>query len=174
MFETRSKIFIFFVDHSTEYSNSLIRSIENQSDYEIRSFASGEKFIAFLNQMTFRKKDIYITFLGYQFFDEGNQTLMNGIEILESAKVINKNIEVVMLTGEDESEYGSYVMKSGAYTFIPKNENIYLRINNIIMAIISKTRLDQKRIEFKISLQLLIGYIILLIITGILYTLFSK
>lgn len=163
---------IFLVDHNIEFTRSINNSIDNPDRYNIQSFTSGEKFIAHLSKYKFNVKEIYIVFLGYKYFDEGNNTLMNGVEILESTKSINKDIEVVMLTGEDEGSYGSYVMKSGAYAFIPKNENIHLRINNIIMGIISQKRLAQKRRHFNISLKVLIGYILFVLIIWALYRLF--
>ena len=162
---------IFIVDHNHDYTTSLKKSIDNPERYLIETFTSGEKFLAHLSEMKFRKNDICIVFLGYQYFDEGNNTLMNGIEILEATKVINKEIEVVMLTGEDEGSYGSYVMKGGAHSFIPKNQNIHLRINNIVMGIISQKRLIQKRNSFMLSLKLLIAFAILFFVTWFLYNL---
>lgn len=163
---------IFLVDHNIEFTRAINSSIENPEKYNIESFTSGEKFIAHLSDYKFNKNEIYIVFLGYKYFDEGNNTLMNGVEILESTKIINKDIEVVMLTGEGEGSFGSYVMKSGAFAFIPKNENIHLRINNIIMGIISQKRLTQRRRKFYTSLKILIAYILLLIIIGVVYRIF--
>ena len=162
---------IFFVDHNPDYTASLKKSIDNPERYTIETFTSGEKFLAHLSEIRFKKNDICIVFLGYKYFDEGNNTVMNGIEILESTKVINKNIEVVMLTGEDEGLYGSYVMKGGAHSFIPKNQNIHLRINNIVMGIISQKRLTLKRNNFILSLKILVGIIILFLLTWFLYNL---
>ena len=163
---------IFLVDHNVEFTRAINNSIDNPERYNIESFTSGEKFITHLSNYKFNKNEIYIVFLGYKYFDEGNNTLMNGVEILESTKTINKDVEVVMLTGEDEGSYGSYVMKSGAYAFIPKNENIHLRINNIIMGIISHKRLTQKRYHFNITLKVLIGYILLVLIIWAVYRFF--
>lgn len=160
---------IFLVDHNHEFTRSINNSIDNPEKYNITSFASGEKFIAFLADYKFSKNNVYIVFLGYKYFDEGNNTLMNGVEILESTKAINKDIEVVMLTGEDEGSFGSYVMKSGAFAFIPKNENIHLRINNIIMGIISQKRLIQKRRNFYLSIKVLFFYIIIVTIIWAIY-----
>lgn len=161
MLKTKIDTNIFLVDHNIEFTRAISNSIDNPEKYNIDSFTSGEKFILYLSDYKFNRNNIYIVFLGYKYFDEGNNTVMNGVEILESTKAINKDIEVVMLTGDDEGSFGSYVMKSGAYTFIPKNENIHLRINNIIMGIISQKRLIQKRRSFYTSLKMLIGYMLL-------------
>ncbi|RPH34554.1 MAG: response regulator [Bacteroidales bacterium] len=163
---------IFLVDHNLELTRAISNSIDNPDRYNIESFTSGEKFISHLSNYKFSRNEIYIVFLGYKYFDEGNNTLMNGVEILESTKAINKDIEVVMLTGEDEGSYGSYVMKSGAFAFIPKNENIHLRINNIIMGIISQKRLIQRRYSYNISLKILIGYILLVTAIWAIYRFF--
>lgn len=163
---------IFLVDHNPEFNSAIHKSIDNPEKYNIKTFTSGEKFISYISEIKFNRNDIYIVFLGYKYFDEGNNTLMNGVEILESTKALNNEIEVVMLTGEDEGSYGSYVMKSGAYAFIPKNENIHLRINNIIMGIISQKRLAQRRHSLNNSLKILIGYIVLVIIIWIIYRFF--
>ncbi len=172
MLKTKIDINIFLVDHNVEYTKAIQLSIDNPEKYNIETFTSGEKFIDYLSKYKFRKHDVNIVFLGYKYFDEGNNTLMNGVEILESTKAINKEIEVVMLTGEDEGSFGSYVMKSGAYSFIPKNENIHMRINNIIMGIISQKRLAQKRHSFIISLRILVAYIFFVVIIWVIYRFF--
>jgi len=172
MLKPKIDTFIYLVDHNYDYTNSLKKSIDKPERYSIDVFTSGEKFIAFLSKQSFRRNDICIVFLGYKYFDEVNNTLMNGLEILEATKQINRNIEVVMLTGQDEGSIGSYVIKSGAYAFIPKNENIHLRINNIIMGIISQKRLVQKRSSFYFSLKILIGFLILIILFWIFFQLF--
>jgi DNA-binding NarL/FixJ family response regulator len=172
MLKPRIDTNIYLVDHDPAFILTVNKSIDNTEKYNIRTFNSGEKFIAHLKGLKFKNNDIYIVFLGYKYFDEGSNTLMNGIEVLEATKVVNKDIEVVMLTGPDEGSYGSYVMKCGAYTFIPKNENIHLRINNIIMGIISQKRLTQKRRRFIISLKIIIGYILLFVVIWVIYKIF--
>lgn len=172
MLKPKSDTYIFLVDHNQDYTISIKKRIDNLERYNIEMFTSGEKFIAYLSELKFKRNDICIVFLGYKYFDEGSNTLMNGLEILEATKQINSDIEVVMLTGLDEGSYGSFVMKSGAYAFIPKNENIHLRINNIIMGIISQKRLDQKRSSFFLSLKILIGFLVLFLIFWAFYNLF--
>jgi DNA-binding NarL/FixJ family response regulator len=172
MLKTKIDTNIYLVDHNPEFIIAINNSIDNPEKYNIESFTSGEKFISHLSSIKFIHKDIYIVFLGYKYFDEGNNITMNGVEILEATKKINRDVEVVMLTSEDEGSYGSYVMKSGAYAFIPKNENIHLRINNIVMGIISQKRLAQKQRSFNIILRILIGYLLLVIFTWIIYRIF--
>ena len=172
MLKTKIDTYIYLVDHNPEFTGAIHKSIDNPERYSIESYSSGEKFIAHIKSIKFNKKDIIIVFLGYKYFDEGNNTLMNGIEILEATKAFNSEIEVVMLTGQDEGSYGSYVKKCGAYDIIPKNENIHLRINNIIMGIVSQKRLALKRHSFNISLKIVFAYILIVALTWFIYRFF--
>lgn len=152
---------IYIVDHDPSYSNSLTKAIEKPNKYNIETFTTGEKFIAHLTSISFRKNDIHIVFLGYHFFDDREHNLMNGIEILEAIKVIYPDIEVVMLYTEEETSYGAYARNSGAYTFVPKNDTIFLRINNIIMRVISQKKLEQNKRAFLLSIKIFIAYFII-------------
>ncbi len=163
---------IYFVDHDYVYTSSLKKAIEKPSKYNIETFVTGEKFIAYLAAQTFRKSDIHIVFLGYNFIDDREHTLMNGIEILEATKVINPNIEVVMLYTPEEATYGAYARNQGAYDFVPKNETAFLRINNIVMRVISQKKLEQKKRSFILSVKLLVAYTILLVIAVLIFNLF--
>ncbi|HCX98840.1 MAG TPA: hypothetical protein DG754_01760 [Bacteroidales bacterium] len=174
MKKTPIKANIYIVDYDPAYTASLKKAIEKPNRYNILTFTTGEKFIAHLTTLKFRVNDIHIVFLGYHFYDEGDRNLMNGIEILEAVKVICTNVEVVMLYGEDESSYGAYARNSGAYDFVPKTDTIFLRINNIIMRIISQKKLQQSRRSFILSAKILAAYIALVIIVFLVFTLISK
>ncbi len=152
---------IYIVDHDPIYSASLKESIEKPEKYIIQTFPSGERFIAHLTSQKFRKNDVYIVFLGYNFKGEPKLCLMNGIEILDATKLINPNIEVVMISEDAESNLGSYAKKSGAFAIVPKTDTIFLRINNIIMRIISQKKLEQKRRIFIFAVKIFVIYLIL-------------
>lgn len=155
---------IYIVDYDPVYIASLKASIDKPEKYNISTFTSGEKFIAFLTTLRIKKNEIHIVFLGYHFISDAQQNIMNGIEILEAIKVVNPNIEVVMLYGLEESSYGSYARKSGAYAFIPKTDTIFLRISNIIMRIISQKKLEQRRRAFLLAVKIFLAYLAVAIV----------
>lgn len=164
---------IYIVDHDHVYTSLLKKSIEKPSKYNIETFVTGEKFIAHLASQTYRKNDIHIVFLGYYFIDDQEHTIMNGIEILEATKVINPNIEVVMLYTAEEATYRAYARNQGAYDFVPKNETAFLRINNIVMRVISYKKLEQRKRLFALSFKLLAAYAILLGVAILLFVFFN-
>lgn len=145
------RTFIYIVEFNSEFSKELIEGIDLPKRSTIKNFPSGEKFIEHLSTLKFRKNDLVIVFLGYNFLDDYNHSLMNGIEILESIKLINPKIEVVLMADEGEKEYGAYVMKLGAHAFIPKDENLAIRSNNIILSLCGKRNFNSKKRLLKIT-----------------------
>ena len=145
------RTFIYIVEFNSEFSKELIEEIDLPKRSTIKNFPTGEKFIDHLSKLRFRKNDLVIVFLGYNFLDDYNHSLMNGIEILESIKLINSKIEVVLMADEGEKEYGAYVMKLGAHAFIPKDDNLVIRANNIILSLCGKRNFNSKKRLLKIS-----------------------
>jgi len=162
------RTFIYIVEFNHEFAHRIIEGIDIPKRTIIRSFPSGEKFIEHFSALKFRRNDLVLVFLGYNFLDDYKHSLMNGIEILESIKLINPKVEVVMMANEDEKEYGAYVMKLGAHAFIPKDDNIATRANNIILHLCGKRNLNSKKrllkIAFIVWLITLIALIISLIV----------
>lgn len=166
---------IYIVDDDPVYTNSLKKSIEKPHKYNIQTFTTGERFIDYLTTIKFKSNEIHMVFLGYHFYDtEGNHTLMNGIEILEGVKTISPDIEVVMLYAGDESRYGAHARESGAYDFIPKTDTIFLRINNIIMRIISEKKLTFSKRAYLRSVRVVLIYFIIATLVFMAYMLFSQ
>lgn len=158
----RSKIAIYIVDYSIEWSDTLYQGIECTEPFYIKKFSNGEDFINFINTTKLSKRITHVALIGYTFYDEKNKTLMNGIEILESLKKIKPFVNAIMLANEDEQEYGGFVKKLGTVAVINKDDSALLRINNHIALLYSKQALLQRKIDFKIALYIWIGTIIIL------------
>lgn len=166
---------IYIVDYDPVYTNLLKKSIEKPYKYNIQTFTTGEKFIDHLTALKFKPNSIHIVFLGYHFYDsEDEHTLMNGIEILEGIKVVNSHVVVVMLYAGDESKYGAYARDRGAYDFIPKTDTIFLRINNIIMRIISEQKLQFSKRAYLRWTKILLIYFVCASVAFAVYLLLSR
>lgn len=157
-----SKIAVYIVDYSIEWTNTLLSGIDVDEPIIKKSFSSGEQFIDFLNKSKLNKRQTHIALIGYTFFDEKNNTLMNGMEILESMKKIKPFINAVMLASQDEQEYGGYVKKMGALAVISKDENTIMRVNNQILILSSKHSLDRRKKDLRVSIVLWAVSVVLL------------
>ncbi len=158
----RRKIAIYIVDYSIEWSDILYNGLECSEPFYIKKFANGEEFINYLKTEKLSKRITHVALIGYTFYDEKNQALMNGIEILESLKKIKPFVNAIMLANEDEQEYGGYVKKLGAVAVINKDDSALLRINNHIALLFSKQALAQRKKDFEIALYIWIGTIIIM------------
>lgn len=57
---------------------------------------------------------------------------INGKDILEEIKTINKDTQVVMLSGQQDIPSAINTLKEGAFDYIIKNDNAFYRLNEIL------------------------------------------
>ncbi|MBI5541398.1 MAG: response regulator [Bacteroidia bacterium] len=166
-----SDINIYLVDDD-ELLNKILRTkFEQTGDYKIYSFASGEEFIEFINKNPFNKRQIHIAILDYLFKSNANPQGKNGIEILKNIRVINPDIEVIMLSGIDDIDIATHAIKCGAVSFIKKNENSFLRIQNNVKFIISEKRLKLTKSQSFSTRVLFLTLTVIVALLGIYYVL---
>ncbi|MDI3526632.1 MAG: hypothetical protein PWR03_815 [Tenuifilum sp.] len=161
----KNSVVIYIVDYSLEWSELLENGIDCGELVEIKKFSTGEDFIKYITNARINKRKTHIVLLGYSFYDEKNQTLMNGIEILEAIKRFKPFFKVIMLANEDEQEYGGYVKKIGVEAIVNKDDNALLRINNYAAILRSRHAIEYRKKDLKRVLFLWITLLVLLAIT---------
>lgn len=159
-----SDINIYIVDDDELLSKILRTKFEQSGDFRIISFVSGEEFLEYFNRNLFNKRQIHIVILDYLFKTNVNPEAKNGLEILKSIRDVNKDIEVIMLSGLDDVDIASQAIKNGAVSFVKKNENSFLRIQNNVKFIISQNRLKLTKKQSRFTRQLF--FILIALITG--------
>ena len=101
--ETNKKSLVFLVDDDNVYLNTLEHNLSKNSPGNItfKKYMTGEQCLKELQQ----NPDIII--LDYQ-LNSKDKTAMNGIEILKRIKSQNRDIQVIMLSGQDSlgSKFG--------------------------------------------------------------------
>ena len=76
---------------------------------------------------------------------------MDGVETLRRLLVINKDLQVILLTGQATLKQAVEAMKLGALDLLEKPADIGLLVAKIDDAARKKTKLDDERIERRIS-----------------------
>ncbi len=140
----KNQINIFIVDDNELDAKVLTQEFELNTTYEVRQFQSGEHFLQFLKANPPHKKSIVIVILDY-ILNSTNIEAKNGIEILKSIKEINHDYEVIMISSQPDVDIVTSAIHYGAVTFVKKNENCFMRIQNNINWIVSKKVLKRKR-----------------------------
>ncbi len=120
---------IFVVEDDEWYNRLLVHNLSLNPDYEIQSFIDGKSCLQNLNQ----NPDV-IT-LDYRLPD------MKGLEVLKQIKDINEDIQVVLISEQDDIEVVVELLKEGAYDYIVKSKDIRERLLNTVNNIRKGTKL---------------------------------
>jgi DNA-binding NtrC family response regulator len=164
-----SDINIYIVDDDELLSKILRTKFEQTGDYRIISFVTGEEFLEYISKTQFIKRQIHIVILDYLLKSNTNPNAKNGIDILKSVRDLNRDIEVIMLSGLDDVDIATKTIKMGAVSFIKKNENSFLRVQNNVKFIISEKRLKLTRNQSQITRHTFFTLIALVLVVAIYY-----
>lgn len=114
---------IFIVEDDLWYSEVLEYLLKLNPEYEVEKFTTGQECLDNLH----RQPDI-IT-LDYSLDD------MNGGEVLKKIKAFNSNINVIIISGQEDVSTAISLLRDGAYDYIVKDEDakdrLWKTVNNI-------------------------------------------
>lgn len=114
---------IFVVEDDEWYSRLLVHNLSLNSDYEIESFTNGRDCLNNLH------KNPDVITLDYRLPD------MKGLEILKNIKAENEDIQVILISDQDEIDVVVELLKYGAYDYIVKSRDIRERLLNTVQNI---------------------------------------
>lgn len=114
---------IFVVEDDEWYSRLLVHNLSLNPDYEIESFTNGKDCLNNLH------KNPDVITLDYRLPD------MQGLEILKKIKEENEEIQVILISEQDEIDVVVELLKYGAYDYIVKSKDIRERLLNTIQNI---------------------------------------
>ena len=125
--ETTANLSIFLVDDDKMFLTSMAHQLKQylKSSAQIKTFPTGEECLKNLNP----GKNVVV--LDY-YLNSQARDAMNGVEVLKKIKQVNPEAEVIMVSAQDKMEVAIDVMKHGAYDYVIKNDNAFLRTQNAI------------------------------------------
>jgi two-component system, OmpR family, response regulator len=135
----RHKVKIFLVDDDALFLRSLQIEFEQQVEYTIETFATGEACM----QKIENGCDMVI--LDYH-LDGIDKHAMNGIETLDKIKGYDSGIPVIMLSSQDKIEVAVNCMHHNALDYIVKSETAFFRLEKVI-----KTMIEHKKTEDQLN-----------------------
>jgi DNA-binding NtrC family response regulator len=111
---------IFVVEDSEWYNRLLVHTLSLNPDFEIKSFFNGKDF---LNSL-FESPDI-IT-LDYRLPD------FTGLELLKRIREENNDVQVILISEQEDINTVVSLLKMGAYDYISKSDDIKDRLTNTV------------------------------------------
>jgi len=164
---------IYLIDDD-ELLNKILRTkFEQAGAYKIFSFNNGESFLEHFIKKKFNNKQVHIVIIDYLLKSADNPQAKNGIDILKTIREISKEVEVIMLSGIDDVDVAANAIKCGAVSFIRKNENSFLRIQNNVKFIISEKRLSRTKNQSRVTQVIFFSILFLVLLISAYYYLFE-
>jgi len=116
---------IYTVDDEEYYMNLVKVNLEKLGYHDIKTFSTGEECLL---EIVREKPDCVI--LDY-LIKEG----MNGDEVLKRLKLNFPDIEVIILSGQEDVEIASSIIRNGATDYVVKNKMSFFNIGNTLKKI---------------------------------------
>ncbi|MBN2636291.1 MAG: sigma-54-dependent Fis family transcriptional regulator [Prolixibacteraceae bacterium] len=132
---------IFVVEDNEWYNRLLVHHLSLNPDYEIESYNTGKECLNNLH-----KKPDVVT-LDYRLPD------MQGLEVLKHIKSENEEIQVILISEQNEIEVVVDLLKYGAYDYIVKSNDIRERLLNTINNIRKGLRLQHELVSLKSEIK---------------------
>lgn len=128
---------IFIVEDNDWYNRLLVYNLSLNPDYEIESFTNGRGCLENLH------KNPDVITLDYRLPD------MQGLEILKKIKAENDEIQVIVISEQDDIDVVVELLKFGAYDYIVKSKDIRDRLLNTVQNIRKGVHLKREIISLR-------------------------
>lgn len=152
---------IYIVEDNIMYANLIRQSLDNLGYKNIQMFETKEELVDTLY------KNPSIVILDYYLNQE------NGLDILKEIKSVNPNIEVIFLSGQQDMTVAINALKYGAFEYIEKNDNSFLKLESILVKLERfKNAIEEKERNIKRKRNLvlvLISLVAILTFLNIIY-----
>jgi DNA-binding NtrC family response regulator len=123
------KILLFLVDDDALFLKSLEIEFAQNTEYDIKTFATGELCLENISQ----NPDAII--LDY-YLNSVDKKAIDGLETLDKIKAANPRIPVIILSSQDKIEVAVNCMKHQALDYFVKSETAFIRLQKAIITIL--------------------------------------
>lgn len=151
---------VFLVDDDKMFLTSLTHQLKSifKPDINITTFATGEECLKQLEDKP------CIIILDY-YLNSNYHDAMNGLEVLKRIMQVNSHAKVIILSSQDKMEIAVDTIKHGAYDYIVKNDNVFLRLKLSIINASNAISVSKELKSFKLLVKV-VAALILVIIGG--------
>lgn len=133
----KESIRIFVVEDDEWYSEFLIYHLSLNPEYEVKKFKTAKEFLGALSE------EPAIVTLDYSLPD------MPGTEVLRKIKEYNSDIQVLIISGQENVDTAIGLLKQGAYDYIVKNDDARNRILSVVNNIRKNLELKEEISQLK-------------------------
>ena len=137
MKNNHNKVKVFLVDDDAVYLKLSQIELLEQGDFDIETFATGEACLRHLSQ----NPDLVV--LDYD-LNGIDKNAMNGLQTLDKIKRFNSDINVVMMSSQNEIDVAVNCMQHRAFDYIVKDKTAYMRLKDVINRIFNYKTMEKE------------------------------
>lgn len=162
------KVSVHMIDDDEMFLTALQHYLQGALNGQIKTkcFHTGEEF---LKNLPAEKPDVIIL---DHFLNSRAPFAMDGMSVLQKIKQLNPKIPVIILSGQNRIEVALNSLKSGAYDYVIKNDNAFLKIRNMLKSRLKSSgflKIQDSMLSWPI---LVISFALLASLTLIMFNLF--
>ncbi|MBA3705930.1 MAG: response regulator [Bacteroidetes bacterium] len=148
----REPFSIFLVDDDTIFLKSMEHHLQHKlkNNIKIATFPNGEECVKNLDQ----NPDVVI--LDF-FLNDQYPSAMNGVSVLKKIKQVKPEVIAIMVSGQDKMQVAVETMKYGAFDYVIKNENAFLRVQNAVKNAIHNIMITRELKNYKRWMRVILG-----------------
>ncbi|MDY0160292.1 MAG: response regulator, partial [Bacteroidales bacterium] len=161
----------YYVDDDLLYLSYFRKTFNFDLPHSLFTFSSGE---ALINKFSrdISNSNFKIVILDYV-LSSVDKKARTGIELLPIIKEIDPETEVIILSEYENMDVKATSSNLHPSTYIRKNDHTFIRLYSAINLIISKYNLKRKKRAGRISIYILLSFVILTLILFVIYWLIN-
>lgn len=134
---------IILVEDNQVYTMMLDHKLKNVfKHFHLNTYTSAEEC---LNNLSKDNPDMIIM----DYYLNG----MNGLEALKRIKKVKQSLPVIMLSHQKELDVALNLLSAGAYDYIIKDEDTFLKLRNSIQNVLNQRKLENENLTLKIQVN---------------------
>lgn len=122
-------ITIFIVDDDQMYLKSLELQFNQNPNLKVQTFLSGE---ACMEKISLKPDVVILDYI----LNSSNKEAMDGLNTLIEVKNASVGTQVIMLSSTESIEVATNSLKLGAFDYVVKNANTFLKLKNCVKKIL--------------------------------------
>lgn len=125
-YQSNEKLKIYVVDDVENYAKLVSINLEEAGYSDVELFYNGEDVVSKLKD---ESPDCII--LDHILSEYG----LNGGDVLNYTRINNPRVKTIILSGQENLEVASKVIKQGAYDYIIKNDMAFFNLSNVLSSL---------------------------------------
>lgn len=155
------KVMIYLIDDDELFLKIINNKFKAVTHFHLMTFTTPQSFLDYMDHSKIPKKIIQIGLLDYYFLNKFDKQL-DGIETLDEITKLHPEVKIILVSQRKDGELINTAKEHGAFNFIPKSDDAFMRILNQVRCLVGKHAVQlaerrKKRIQYIVLLLLFIG-----------------